>query len=68
MYRIELINDKEELINSEDYKNKIDMMISYNKIKKHVNIRYKLHGLTMQVFEGQHAENLREITKYRVEF
>ena len=68
MYRIELINKDEILQTGHDYKDKQSCMIAYNKVKNSVNVRYKLHGLTLQVFEGQDVENLRELTKYRVEF
>lgn len=68
MYRIELI-DKNEILQAEhNYNDKQAMMIAYNKVKNSVNVRYKLHGLTMQVFEGQDVENLKELTKYRIEF
>ena len=68
MYRIELIDEQENLITSHDYNDKITMMTAYNKIKNGVNIRYKLHGLTMQLFEGTDPENLHELTKYRGNF
>lgn len=68
MYRIELI-DKNEILQAEhNYKDKQSCMIAYNKVKNSVNVRYKLHGLTMQVFEGQDVENLKELKKYRIEF
>ena len=68
MYRIELIDDNEFLQASHDYNDKQTCMTAYNKIKNSVNVRYKLHGLTLQVFEGVDCENLHELTKYRVNF
>ena len=68
MYRIELIDKNEMLQAGHDYKDKQSCMMAYNKVKNSVNVRYKLHGLTLQVFEGQDVENLRELTKYRIEF
>lgn len=68
MYRIELIDKNEILHAGHDYKDKQSCMVAYNKVKNSVNIRYKLHGLTLQVFEGQGMENLKELEKYRIEF
>ena len=68
MYRIEIIDNNEILKASCNYKDKNDCMIAYNKIKNSVNVRYKLHGLTMQVFQGINENDLQELTKYRVEF
>lgn len=68
MYRIEIIDQNEILKASCNYKEKSDCIIAYNKIKNGVNIRYKLHGLTMQVFQGMNENDLQELTKYRVEF
>ena len=68
MYRIEIIDKNEILQASHNYKEKSDCMIAYNKIRNHVNVRYKLHGLTMQVFQGMNENDLQELTKYRVEF
>lgn len=68
MYRIEIIDTEEHLHAKHNYTNKQDMMIAYKKIKNNVGRRYKLHDLTMQVFEGQDMENLKEIRKYRIEF
>lgn len=68
MYRIEIIDAEECLHAGRNYNDKQDMMIAYNKIKNNIGRRYKLHGLTLQVFEGQDVENLKEILKYRIEF
>lgn len=68
MYRIELTDADENLISMENYNNKIELMIHYKKIVNNMNIRYKLHGLILSVYEGQHCENLKEIKKYKVEF
>ena len=68
MYRIEIVDQNEILITSHDYKEKKDCMIAYHKIKDHANVRYKLHGLIMQVFQGINENDLQELTKYRIDF
>lgn len=68
MFRIEIVDAEERLHAEHNYNDKQDMIIAYNKIKNNVGRRYKLHGLTMQIFEGQDIENLKEILKYRIEF
>lgn len=68
MYRIELIDKNEILQTEHNYNDKQSCMIAYNKVKNNANVHYKLHGLTMQVFEGQDVDNLRELEKYRIEF
>lgn len=68
MYKIEII-DKNEFLQAEDIFNDYsECMAKYNEVKNTPKIRYKLHGLIMQVFEGQNLEELREITNKRVYF
>lgn len=68
MYRIEIIDAEERLHAEHNYRDKQAMMIAYNKVKNNVNVRYKLHDLTMQIFEGQDVDNLKEVRRYRIEF
>lgn len=68
MYKIEIVDAEERLHAEHNYNDKHDMIIAYNKIKNNVGRRYKLHGLTLQVFEGQDLDNLKEIRKYRISF
>lgn len=68
MYKIEIIN-KDEFLQAEDIFNDYsECMAKYNEVKNTPKIRYKLHGLIMQVFEGQSLEELRELTEKRVYF
>ena len=68
MYKIEII-DKNEFLQAEDiFENYSECMAKYNEVKNTPKIRYKLHGLIMQVFEGQNIEELREIKTKRVYF
>jgi hypothetical protein len=68
IYRIELIDQEENLLSSYNYNDKKDMMIAYNRVLKNVNRRYKLHGCTMQLFQGIHEDDLKELEKYRINF
>ena len=68
MYKIEII-DKNEFLQTEDiFQDLGECMAKYNEVKNTPKIRYKLHGLIMQVFEGQSLEELKEMTEKRVYF
>lgn len=68
MYKIEIIDKNEFLQAEEIFENDLECMAKYNEVKNSPKIRYKLHGLIMQVFEGQNIEELRELTQKRVYF
>lgn len=68
MYRLEIIDNEEYLIDGWTFNNMQDLMIEYNKIKKDVKNYGILKGDTVQVFAGQYYENMTELTQYRLNF
>lgn len=68
MYHLEIISSDEMLLLSKDFKSKIVMMIEYNRIKNNLNTCNQYKGCQMQLFEGVDYENMKEITRYRVDF
>lgn len=67
MYRIELIDKKENLIDFKNFHIKKEMMEIYNIVLNNFAIRHCYEGLTIQLFEGIDKDNLHELTEYRKE-
>ena len=67
MYHLEIITLDEMLVYSQDFKDKISMIIEYDKIVNNLNTRNQYHGNQMQLFEGVDYENMHELIKYRID-
>lgn len=67
MYHLEIITLDEMLVYSQDFTDKIEMMIAYDKIINNLNTRNQYKGDQMQLFEGVDYENMHELTKYRID-
>lgn len=67
MYRIELIDKNENLIDFKNFHIKKEMMEIYNIVLNNFAIRHCHKGLTIQLFEGIDKDNLQELTEYRKE-
>lgn len=65
MFRIEIVDKEENLLESEDFREYSEMMIKYNRIMRNLNTRKDLNNTIIMLFEGQDEENLHEITKHR---